>query len=67
MHYISNVTDVDDKIINRAKETGEDPFALSARFTGSFIEDMASLGVKMPDEQPTVTGHIKEIIDVERC
>jgi cysteinyl-tRNA synthetase len=64
VHYISNVTDVDDKIINRAKETGEDPFDLSARFTRSFIEDMASLGVKMPDEQPTVTGHIKEIIDV---
>ncbi|WP_292463060.1 cysteine--tRNA ligase [Methanolobus sp.] len=63
VRYISNVTDVDDKIINRAKETGEDPFYLSARFTRSFIEDMTSLGVKKPDVQPTVTGHITEIVD----
>ncbi|AFV24246.1 cysteinyl-tRNA synthetase [Methanolobus psychrophilus R15] len=63
VRYISNVTDVDDKIINRAKETGEDPFDLSARFTRSFIEDMTSLRVKKPDVQPTVTGHITEIVD----
>jgi cysteinyl-tRNA synthetase len=63
VRYISNVTDVDDKIIDRARETSQDPFELSARFTKSFIEDMANLGVKPPDEQPTVTGHITEILD----
>ena len=63
VRYISNITDVDDKIIDRARETAQDPFELSARFTRSFIEDMASLGVKPPDEQPTVTGHITEILE----
>lgn len=63
VNYISNVTDVDDKILDRARETGQDPFELSARFTRSFIEDMESLNVKAPDRQPTVTGHITEITD----
>ncbi|MDK2912827.1 MAG: cysteinyl-tRNA synthetase, partial [Methanolobus sp.] len=49
VNYISNVTDVDDKILDRARETGQDPFELSARFTRSFIEDMESLNVKAPD------------------
>lgn len=63
VNYISNVTDVDDKILDRARETGQDPFELSARFTRSFIEDMESLNVKAPDRRPTVTGHINEITD----
>ncbi len=63
VNYISNVTDVDDKVIYRAKETGEDPFTLSARFTGSFIEDMENLSVLPPDSRPKVTEHIHEIIE----
>jgi cysteinyl-tRNA synthetase len=63
VNYISNITDVDDKVIYRAKETGEDPFALSAKFTGSFIEDMDTLSVLPPDSRPKVTEHIPQIIE----
>lgn len=63
INYISNITDVDDKVINRARETGEDAFALSRKFTESFIEDMETLSVLAPDTQPKVTEHIPEIIE----
>ena len=63
INYISNITDVDDKVINRARETGEDAFALSKKFTESFIEDMETLLVLTPDTQPKVTEHIPEIIE----
>ncbi|MDW7731438.1 MAG: cysteine--tRNA ligase [Methanolobus sp.] len=63
VRYVSNITDVDDKIIIRARESGEDPFELSSRFTLSFIEDMDELNVKRPDVQPRVTEHIPEIIE----
>lgn len=63
VRYVSNITDVDDKIIDRAKEAGENPFELSSRFTLSFIEDMGRLNVQRPDVQPRVTEHIPEIIE----
>ncbi len=62
VNYISNITDVDDKVIERAKELEEDPFVLSAKFTESFKNDMKLLGVKAPDVQPKVTEHISDII-----
>ncbi|SFM45557.1 cysteine--tRNA ligase [Methanolobus profundi] len=63
VNYVSNITDVDDKVIARAKETGEDPFVLSRKFTDSFIEDMETLAVLPPDTRPKVTEHIPEIIE----
>ncbi|WP_207205224.1 cysteine--tRNA ligase [Methanolobus psychrotolerans] len=63
VNYISNITDIDDKVIDRAKEKGEDLFALSRKFTESFIEDMKALRVLAPDAQPKVTEHIPEIIE----
>ncbi len=63
VNYTSNITDVDDKVINRAKETGEDPFVLSRKFTESFIEDMETLAVLPPDTQPKVTEHILDITE----
>lgn len=63
VNYISNITDVDDKVIERAKERGEDPFALAGKFAESFINDMKILGIKTPDSQPRVTEHIPEIIE----
>ena len=62
--YVRNVTDIDDKIINRARETGEDPFAMSARFAKDYNADMARFGVRAPTIEPTVTGHIPQIIAV---
>ncbi|KAL2630897.1 hypothetical protein R1flu_015583 [Riccia fluitans] len=62
--YVRNFTDIDDKIINRAKETGEDPISLSARFCDEFHVDMEALRCLPPTKEPKVTGHIKQIIEM---
>jgi cysteinyl-tRNA synthetase len=60
--YCRNVTDVDDKIVNRAKERGEEPLALSARFAAIGAADLAAIGCAAPDHEPKVSEHLKEII-----
>ena len=60
--YVRNYTDVDDKIIQRAAENGEDPLALSARFIDALNEDLAALGLHEPTEQPKVSDNIDGII-----
>ena len=65
--YISNLTDVDDKVIKRAKEVGEDPFELSKKFSESFFEDMKALGVMRADVHPKVTDHIPGIIEMVKA
>ncbi|MDE0723068.1 MAG: cysteine--tRNA ligase [Alphaproteobacteria bacterium] len=60
--YVRNFTDIDDKIIARASEIGENPLNLSKRFMSSFHEDMKALNVLTPDHEPLVTTHIPEII-----
>jgi cysteinyl-tRNA synthetase len=62
VRYVRNFTDVDDKIIKRANERGEDPVALAARFADAFLEDMDALGCLRPDVEPRVSGHIPEIV-----
>ncbi len=62
VNYVRNITDVDDKIINRAAELGEDPLSLSARFADEFHRDMDALGNLQPDVEPKVSEHIPEII-----
>jgi cysteinyl-tRNA synthetase len=64
VNYVRNVTDIDDKIIKRANETGEDPLAMSARFADAYNRDMALFNVRPPDVEPKVTGHIKEIVTI---
>ena len=64
--YIRNFTDLDDKIINRANEAGEDYLALAQRFIDSFHEDMDALGAKRPTREPRATEFIELMIkDVE--
>ncbi len=62
--YARNVTDVDDKILARSKENGEDPLALSARMTVLYQEDIAAMGCVAPDVEPKVSQHIGEIIAI---
>jgi cysteinyl-tRNA synthetase len=62
VRYVRNFTDVDDKIIRRANERGEDPVALADRFARSFDEDMAALGNLPPDVAPRVSTHIPQIV-----
>lgn len=60
--YVRNITDVDDKIINRAKENGESCEALSSRFIEAMQEDFAALGILPPDLEPKATEHIDQIV-----
>ncbi len=60
--YVSNITDVDDKIMAAAKESGEAIETITTRYARIYNEDMAALGVLPPDVQPTATSHIPEMI-----
>ncbi|HHW42757.1 MAG TPA: cysteine--tRNA ligase, partial [Desulfotomaculum sp.] len=62
--YIQNFTDVDDKIINRAREEGVDALALSRKYINEYFKDADALNVRRADVHPQVTGHIPEIIDL---
>jgi cysteinyl-tRNA synthetase len=60
--YVRNITDIDDKIIQRAKENGEDWKALASRFITAMHEDCALLGLQVPDAEPRATEYIPEIV-----
>ncbi len=60
--YIRNITDIDDKIIKRAAEKGEDFHALTSRFIAAMHEDERALGVLPPDAEPRATGYIDGIV-----
>ncbi len=60
--YVSNITDVDDKIITASKQTGEPIDAITKKYADIYNDDMASLGVKRPDIQPRATAHIGDMI-----
>jgi cysteinyl-tRNA synthetase len=62
VYYARNHTDVDDKIIKRANELGEDPGALAARFAQAFEDDMAALNLRAPDVAPRVTQEIPAVL-----
>jgi cysteinyl-tRNA synthetase len=63
VRYAQNVTDIDDDILKRAKETGVDWRELGTRWTDHFINDMIALNVRPPDDFPHATDVIPEIID----
>ncbi len=60
--YVRNVTDIDDKIIARANENGEDFNHLTNRFISAMHEDSEALGVLPPDEEPRATSSMDDII-----
>lgn len=61
--YVQNFTDVDDKIINRAKLDGKSPDEISSKYTESYFEDFSKLNVLKADFYPKATDHIREIIN----
>lgn len=61
---VSNVTDVDDKIITKANELGEDIRVLTERNLKAHVEDYRALGVDEPDVRPRATEFIKEMIEL---
>ncbi|WP_032496648.1 cysteine--tRNA ligase [Hydrogenivirga sp. 128-5-R1-1] len=62
--FVRNFTDVDDKIINRAKEECTDFMTIANRYIASYYRDMEAIRVKPADVEPRVTEHMKEIVDV---
>ena len=60
--YVRNVTDIDDKIIERAAKNGESWSALAQRFTASMHADCAALGLQPPDHEPRATEYIGAIV-----
>ena len=64
VNYIRNFTDIDDKIINRANQLGEDWKQLAERYVKEFHIDMDALGVKRPNIEPKATDHIQDIISL---
>ena len=56
--YVRNITDIDDKIIERARANGETIDALTARFIAAMDEDFAAIGVEKPDHEPRATAFI---------
>ena len=62
VNYVRNITDVDDKIILRAKEDGISVLDLSKKYIEEMHHDFSSLGIEDPDQEPKVSDHINEII-----
>ncbi len=62
--YVRNYTDVDDKIIRRAKEEGISWREVAEKYIASYEEDMRALNVKEPTYKPRVTEHIREIVEM---
>ncbi|MDC0168356.1 cysteine--tRNA ligase [Candidatus Nitrosopelagicus sp.] len=64
VELIQNFTDVDDKIINRAKEQGESASGLSTKYIQTYFEDSDRLNIKRATNYPKATEHIKDMINL---
>ena len=62
--YVSNITDIDDKILNKHKETGKPISEITAETYRWYLEDMHALNVKDPDFRPKATEFIPEMIEL---
>ena len=64
VEFVRNFTDIDDKIIQRATERGEEPLALAQRYIDDFHRDMVGLGLLTPTAQPRVSESIDAIVSL---
>ncbi len=62
--YVSNITDVDDKILNKHKETGRPIRDITEQTYNWYIEDMKKLNVLEPNYRPRATDYIQEMIEI---
>jgi len=62
VNYVRNITDIDDKIIARANENGEDFLALTERFVQAMHDDSDALGILPPDAEPRATQSMPAIL-----
>ena len=64
VRYVRNITDIDDKIIRRARENGESIHALTSRFIAAMHEDADALGVLRPDFEPKATEYVDSMLEI---
>jgi cysteinyl-tRNA synthetase len=64
VQYVQNITDIDDKILNRAKQRGKTMEEIAGEFIDAYNEDMAKLNILPADEYPRATASIPAIIDL---
>ncbi|MBX4212450.1 cysteine--tRNA ligase [Candidatus Pacearchaeota archaeon] len=64
VNFVSNITDIDDKIIKKAHELKEDIKSLTKRNTLAHMQDYEAIGVLKPDKQPKATEYVKEMIEL---
>ncbi|MDY0152670.1 MAG: cysteine--tRNA ligase [Candidatus Cloacimonas sp.] len=62
VHYVQNITDIDDKIIAQALEEDVSFETVANKYSQAFLEDAAALGIKAPDQQPRATHVMPDII-----
>jgi cysteinyl-tRNA synthetase len=66
VRFVSNVTDIDDKIITRANEEGCAPEEIAARYEESWWEAIDAMGVARPDETPHATAYVADMVTLIR-
>ncbi|MEH6543897.1 MAG: cysteine--tRNA ligase [Porticoccaceae bacterium] len=64
VNYVRNITDIDDKILQRATDNNEDYTDLTARMIAAMHEDESALDILPPNHEPRATGHISDILDM---
>ena len=64
VRYVQNLTDVDDDMLRKARESGEDYLALGNRWVTTFLTEMASLNWLPPDHYPRATQHIPQMLSL---
>ena len=64
VRYAQNLTDVDDDMLRKARETGEDYLALGDRHVATFLAEMAELNWLPPDDYPRATEHIPQMVEL---
>ena len=64
IHHVMNITDIDDKIINRSIESGKDIKTYTSPYTDAFFEDCAKLRIQRPETVVPATEHINEMIEI---
>ena len=62
--YVSNITDIDDKLIKKGQEEGTSMKEVAQRFEAEYLKDAAGLNCKKPTVQPRATEHIPQILDI---
>ena len=62
--YVSNITDIDDKLIKKAQEQGCSMKEVAEKFEAEFIKDSDGLNAKTPTVRPRATEHIQQILDI---